>query len=87
MANAVSNSPVDRWESITPSDTVDIDPPNPRYISVNGAGNLALVAKDGNGEKTAVVMTVAVGVLYELNPLRINSTSTTATGIVAHYGG
>lgn len=87
MANPVSISGCEYAKTISKSDTDDIDPPNPKYISVNTAGDLKLVYRDGDGETPVVTMTVAVGVMYRISPKRINSTSTTADGIVAHYGG
>lgn len=86
MANLVRNAPTKRRVAVTKSNTVNINPPNPRYISVNGGGDLAIVDKNGDGEYSPVVVTVAVGILYDMSPLRINDTDTTATGIVAHYG-
>lgn len=70
----------DRWVSVTPSDTVNLGEV-PRAIMCNGAGDLALVGADDHVE----VMTVVASFPYPIQPKRINSTSTTATGIKALY--
>lgn len=75
------------FRAITPSDSVDLVaahgmPSPPRGIYVGGAGNL--VAVDDAG--AAVTFTgVAAGTTLPIRPDRINSTSTTATALVALY--
>lgn len=71
--------------AVTPSNSVDIAQLNneyPRALWVGGVGNVAVVTPDG------VVNTlegVATGTLLPIQVRRVNSTSTTATSMVAIY--
>lgn len=66
--------------AITPSDTTQIDRPY-KHLYVGGAGNIAVLDKDGN---TVVLTAVPVGtLLLDCCPNRIKSTGTTATNLVA----
>lgn len=69
------------WAAVTPSDTVAISPPNPRYLWIGGAGNIAVVSKSGS----VVTFAVLAGTKLDVQALRVNATNTTATGIVALY--
>lgn len=64
---------------ITPSDTVDLPLPI-RAIRATGAGNVAIVTASGN------VRVCAFAALETrlIRATRINSTSTTATGLEGH---
>ena len=67
------------YSAVTPSDSVDFDTIC-RAIYVGGAGNVVAVRHDG----TAVTFTaVPAGTVLPIAVRRINSTSTTATAIVA----
>jgi len=67
------------YSAVTPSDSTDFDSIC-RAIYVGGAGNLVAVRHDG----TAVTFTgVPAGTVLPIAVRRINSTSTTATAIVA----
>jgi hypothetical protein len=67
------------YSAVTPSDSVDLDVIC-RAIYVGGAGNVVAVRHDG----TTVTFTgVQAGTVLPIAVRRINSTSTTATGIVA----
>jgi hypothetical protein len=66
-------------EPITPADAVLAQGPT-RAVWADVAGNIALVFE---GDDTAVVLTIAARTLYKFRVKRINSTSTTATGIFA----
>jgi hypothetical protein len=67
------------YEAVTPSDSVDLTT-LARAIYVGGAGNVVAVQHDG----TAVTFTgVPAGTVLPIAVRRINSTSTTATAIVA----
>jgi hypothetical protein len=66
--------------SITASNTVDLDRPSDA-ISVGAAGTLAAVLQNGR----TVSLTVSAGQLLPLRVKRVNSTGTTATGLVALY--
>lgn len=70
-----------KWASVTASDTVDIPLGTIKAIRANGSGDIAAVGEDDNVE----VFTVAAGETLVMNPKRINSTNTTATGLVALY--
>jgi len=67
------------YEAVTPSDSTDLTT-LARAIYVGGAGNVVAVQHDG----TAVTFTaVPAGTVLPIAIRRINSTSTTATAIVA----
>jgi hypothetical protein len=69
------------YSAVTPSDSTDFDSIC-RAIYVGGAGNVVAVRHDG----TAVTFTgVPAGTVLPIACRRINSTSTTATAIVALY--
>lgn len=73
--------PYRKYLAVTPSNTDDL-PAGVNAVYVGGAGNIAVVGQDDN----AVVLTaVPVGTLLRIGPKRINSTSTTATLLVACY--
>ncbi len=64
-----------RWTSVTPSDSTIT---NYRAVWINNAGNLAVRDANGNDE----TFTVTAGTLLPIQPIRILSTGTTATGIL-----
>ena len=69
------------YAAVTPSDSTDFDVLT-RAIYVGGAGNVVAVRRDG----TTVTFTgVPAGSVLPIACRRINSTSTTATSIVALY--
>lgn len=80
MADKKTLNGTDRWVSITASDTVNLLE-NPRAIHCDVAGNAALVGADD----VVVVFALNAGTTYPYQPKRINSTSTTATGLKALY--
>jgi ABC-type Fe2+-enterobactin transport system substrate-binding protein len=63
------------WQSVTPSDSTDV---NFRAIWITTAGNVALRDRNDND----VTFTVVASTLLPVQPKRILSTGTTATGIV-----
>ena len=70
--------------AVSKSDTVDIATLNglyPRALYVGVSGNVVIVTPDG---KTATLLSVPIGIL-PVQFKRINSTSTTATDMVAIY--
>lgn len=69
-----------RWAAITPSDTAPLAPV-PVAVYVGGAGNVVAIGDDGVAGTFAVV----AGQVLDIQPHRINSTSTTATGLIALY--
>jgi len=71
-----------KFVAITKSDDAADDIPLTRKVYVGGAGNVVAVDADGN----AVTFTaVAAGTMLDIAVRRINSTSTTATAMVAIY--
>lgn len=73
--------PAEVWAAVTPSDSVDLPRQRCRGIYVTGAGDVACV-----GANDAVsVFAFQAGEIKPLGPIRINSTNTTATGIIALY--
>jgi hypothetical protein len=76
--------PSAHYVAITKSDTVPIDADSLpcRAIYVGGAGNFVAVSESGD----VVTFTAALaGHVYPVSAIRINSTSTTATAMVALY--
>ena len=69
-------------KALTKSDTDNFDP-RPRGIIV-GTGVLVLV-NDDDTTTTIATGVLAVGVVHNLSPKRINSTSTTATVMYGVY--
>ncbi len=69
------------WRAVTPSNSTNL-PGGCRALWVGTAGDLSLVGDDD----TAIVFTTpSNGYLLPLGPKRVNSTGTTASGIVAIY--
>lgn len=69
------------WKAVTPSDTVAISPKNPRALFIGVAGNVVAVSNSGAVETFAC----SAGQVLPLQAVRVNATSTTASGIVALY--
>lgn len=67
---------------VSPSDTVLLSPNPCRALWVGGAGNLSLLMADGT---SVIIVGVAQGSLLPFRVQRVNTTSTTATSIVALY--
>lgn len=65
--------------SITPSDTVNFTDPC-SAIYVGGAGNIVIVSDSGD---VITLLAVPVGTILPIAATRVNSTSTTATNLVA----
>lgn len=74
-------APARRWLAVTPHDSNNL-PAGCRGLVVGTAGDLSLVGSDG----TAITFTTTdANTILPLGPIRVNSTGTTATGIVALY--
>lgn len=69
------------WASITPHNSTNLTDV-PRALYVGGTGDIAAVSADGSVE---VFSNVAAGSILPIRPVRINSTSTTATLLLALY--
>ena len=70
-----------KWDAITPSDTANFPSGVCDAIRVGGAGNLVAVDEGGN----PVTFAVIAGEILPIRAKRVNSTSTTATGLHALY--
>ncbi len=79
--SAAQAAPATYWRTVTPHDSNNI-PLGCRGIWVGGAGNLAAVGQDGT---VITIASVPAGTVVPIAPIRINSTNTTATNIVALY--
>lgn len=81
----IAPTPYNRAIAIVPSDTVNIDGQGGRGMLgffVGVTGNVAVAFQDG----TATVLKGCIaGTIYPIKVIRINSTSTTATDLVALY--
>jgi hypothetical protein len=71
------SSPAERHYTVTPSDTIELDP-RPRSLYVNADGDLALELP---GEIAPIVYHVVAGQILPLRPVRVHATGTTATVI------
>jgi hypothetical protein len=67
--------PALRHYTVTPSDTVALDP-RPRALYVNSDGDLALELP---GDSAPIVYSVVAGQVLPIRPVRIHATGTTAT--------
>jgi hypothetical protein len=80
-------APYNRAKAITASDSVNFLDPQGNVdltdaVYVGGAGNIIAVLEDG---KTVTLTGVIAGAIYPIRLKRVNSTSTTATALVALY--
>ena len=73
-------APARSWMAVTPHDATNL-PAGCRGLYVGSAGNVAAVGDDD----VVVVFAAATGQFLPLGVKRVNSTSTTATNIVALY--
>lgn len=86
MSQAVYSlsDPAENFAAVTPHDTTNFNATTPkagltRALYVGGAGNVAAVREDG----TAVTFVgVTAGTVLPVRCIRVNSTGTTATGLV-----
>lgn len=68
--------------AVTPADGSDLPNGPCAALSVTVGGNVNVQLVGGG---TAVLTSLVAGVIYNIQVSRILATSTTATGIVAHY--
>lgn len=68
--------------AVTPSDSTDIAAGQTWGLYVGGTGDLVAVYQNG---VTSTFTAVPAGAILPIRVKRVNSTSTTATGIVALY--
>lgn len=74
-----SANPATGGFAVVPSDTVDFSELS-RALYIGGAGNLVVVMQNGN---VLTFVGVPAGTVLPVRASRVNSTSTTATNIVA----
>ena len=75
-------APALNYVAITPHDTTDFDGFVTRGIYVGGAGDVVVVDHLGNA---VTFSSVPAGTILPIRARRVNSTSTTATNMVALY--
>lgn len=73
-------------QPVVPSDSVDFVTP-PRGIYVGGTGDVTCVFQVAMGQRSAPVTfkNVPVGSVLPIAPVRVNSTATTATLLIALF--
>lgn len=71
-----------KWVVVSPSDSVNLVNGPCRALYVGGTGNIVAVDQDGT---TCLFSTIPAGTILPIIAMRVNSTSTTATTIVALY--
>ena len=81
-------TPATNCVAVTPSDTVAIAPPTDankqcKGLYVGGAGNVVVLAADDTA--TVTFIGVPAGTILPVRAKRVNSTSTTATSIIALF--
>lgn len=82
MSLVYQSGPATNAVAVTPHDSTNIGSPT-RALWIGGAGNISV---EMNGVGSAVVFQgIAAGSLLPVSVTRVNSTSTTATQIVALY--
>lgn len=75
-------SPAENAVAVTPHDSTDLTYAT-RALYVGGAGNLSV--ETVGGQSAVVFVGVTAGTILPIRVTRVNSTSTTATSIVALY--
>lgn len=77
--------PAKRWLAVTPSDVNHLAQVNKRYPRALFIGNTGDVAVEDDSGNSEVFENVADGTILDVQPIRVLSTGTTATGIIALY--
>lgn len=80
MNTSISSS--EYFSSVTPNDSTDLPGGQPRGLYVGGAGNVAV---SDRGRQSSTFVAVPAGSFLDIAPLRVLSTGTTATNIIACY--
>ena len=75
------SNPAEYAAAVTPSDSVSFDQPT-RALYVGASGNVNIVQIDGS---TVVFVGVQGGSILPVRAIRVNSSSTTASSIVALF--
>lgn len=79
-----NDDPSDHWVALTKSDSTDItiNGKAPRSLYVGGAGDVAVERGDG---VAVTFVGAAAGSVLPIRPVKLMSTNTTATDVVALY--
>jgi hypothetical protein len=80
MANIGKTEPAHDMASVTPSDTVNIEPT--RGLFIGGSGNLKVITSAGS---TITLTGVVAGSILPVSVKRVFATGTTALNIAALY--
>jgi len=80
MANITATDPGYRVAEVSPSDTANLG--NVRAIYIGGSGNVKI---DADGGGTVTFVAAPAGMIIPVRAVRVYSTGTTATDIVAIY--
>lgn len=75
-------APAENAVAVTPSNSTDLTTAT-RALYIGGAGNISV--ETVGGQSSVVFVGLAAGTVLPLRVTRVNSTSTTATSIVALY--
>lgn len=81
MYDASQSSPAIQWKAVTPSDSTVLAA-GCRGLFVGTAGNVAVTGADGT---SVTFLNVANGTKLDLGPVKVLSTGTTASNILALY--
>ena len=79
----ITSDPAAQFAAVTPSDSTNLTA-TARALYVGGGGNVAIVGTDPNATAVTFVGVLA-GTILPTRCIRVNSTNTTATNIVALY--
>ncbi len=87
LKSIVTIQPAERAIAVTPSNTININfggtATQSRAIYIGVAGNMSVEMAEDDIEKTVVFVGIVAGTVLPISITRVNSTSTTATNIVA----
>ena len=76
ITNGVSLS----YHDVTPNDSVEVRK-DTVLVGINGDGTMGDISIEQNDGSTFIFKSVAVGGSFCCNPLKVNATGTTATGL------
>lgn len=82
MSQFDESRPSGAFETVTPSNSTNFTKGTSRGLYIGGAGNIVAVAAD---DTTATFTAVPAGTVLPIKIKRVNSTSTTATAMVALF--
>lgn len=80
----VQDQGASKLRAVTPSDVTNFTDGVCNALSIGTTGNVAVLAEN---DTSAVTISVVAGQVLPVRAVRVNSTNTTSTGIVAMYHG